>query len=247
MTTKEALWLLTEKYDGEKSEAYFSDLKKLEEGYPLAYLIGHVPFLGATIFLDSKPLIPRTETEYWTERAIHEMSHANEPTKVLDLCAGSGCVGIAVLAQIPHATVTFAEKTSRHHSTILRSLQYNDISPARYDIRGGDLFAEVTGTHDYILANPPYIDKEANTIDRLVALHEPHDALFADEHGFALIKRILDSATQYLTPAGVLYIEHEPAHAEGLASAAHALHYHHHTHTDQYGVARFTRLTRQSA
>jgi methylase of polypeptide subunit release factors len=69
-------WLLKEKFGGEKSDAFFADCKRLALGEPLGYLIGHVPFLGCTIHLDSKPLIPRTETEFWTEKAIEEIKRA---------------------------------------------------------------------------------------------------------------------------------------------------------------------------
>ncbi len=65
--SKDIAWLLQEKYGGEKSEAFFADCKRLALGEPLGYLIGHTPFLDCTIYLDSKPLIPRAETEFWTE------------------------------------------------------------------------------------------------------------------------------------------------------------------------------------
>ena len=78
-------WLLKEKYAGEKSDAFFADCKRLALGEPLGYLIGHTPFLDCVIHLDSKPLIPRPETEFWTERVISDIktnypAHAPEST-----------------------------------------------------------------------------------------------------------------------------------------------------------------------
>ena len=63
-------WLLNEKYHGEKTSAFFTDCVRLETGEPLAYVIGHIPFLDCTIYLDSRPLIPRVETEFWVEKLI---------------------------------------------------------------------------------------------------------------------------------------------------------------------------------
>ena len=115
-------WLLEEKYSGEKNDAFFADCKRLALGEPLGFLIGHVPFLDTTIYLDSKPLIPRPETEYWTEAVIADIktnypardlenTPGAEQLRVLDLCAGSGCIGVAIAAcwsgGIPSETGTF--------------------------------------------------------------------------------------------------------------------------------------------
>ena len=70
MAQNEEKWLLQEKYHGEKTEAFFADCKRLALGEPLGYLIGHVPFLDCTIWLDNHPLIPRPETEHWVEQVI---------------------------------------------------------------------------------------------------------------------------------------------------------------------------------
>ena len=102
--TQEQHWLLKEKYHGEKTDGFFADCKRLALGEPLAYLIGWTPFLNTKIWLDSHPLIPRPETEFWVERAITSMREnaqdtlgfLAEPAKVLDLCAGSGCIGVAM-------------------------------------------------------------------------------------------------------------------------------------------------------
>lgn len=241
---REALWLLTEKYGGTKNATYEADLKLLEKGMPLAYLIGHVPFLRAKIFLDTQPLIPRVETEFWVESALREM-HTPRSPRVLDLCAGSGCIGIAVLTEIDNSIVHFIEYNETHFKTIGKNIRSNCISYERTLVTGGDLFETAFGTYDFILSNPPYIDRTTNRTEDNVVAYEPHDALFAPEEGFFFIKRILRSAHNFLSESGVLYIEHEPEHEELIHVTVLKTDLIAHTFKDQYGVIRFTRLVRR--
>lgn len=240
-------WLLREKYGGNETPAYFRDCARLAAGEPLAYVIGHVPFLDATIRLDSRPLIPRAETEYWVRDAIGYMRSAYAQPRVLDLCAGSGCIGIAALCALPDAHVTFAEIAIEHHDTIRRSLRENGIAPARAALCGGDLFSSLPhDTFDAILSNPPYIDPARSArVEQSVIDYEPPNALFGGRGGMEIIERILADAPAYMAHDGVLYIEHEPeqtgrihdrAHSRGYASCT--------THADQYDIERYSVLSR---
>ena len=241
-------WLLREKYLGEKTEGFFADCKRLKNGEPLAYIIGHIPFLSNTIHLDSHPLIPRTETEYWVEKVLSEIrSHRRGQTptmRVLDLCAGSGCIGVAVLTALQNTHVDFAEMDVRHHPTIVKNLDVNGIDTERATTLAGDLFEKVTGEYDYILSNPPYIDKSLNRAQPSVTNHEPHNALFADDAGFSLIERIIAESPAYLKVDGVLVIEHEPEHVSRINDCAHEYGFICETRCDQYNVWRYTVLTR---
>ncbi len=145
---QEERWLLSEKHEGAESEAFRADLERLRSGEPLAYVIGHVPFLGCCIHLDSKPLIPRPETEYWVEQAIATISarQTRRNSRVLDLCAGSGCVGVAVAKAVPMARVDLAEIDAGHHATIRKNLEMNGIDGERSRVFGGDLFENVPKT-----------------------------------------------------------------------------------------------------
>ncbi len=250
----EQAWLLKEKYASIETTAYFADLERLMHGEPIAYLIGHTPFLDTTIFLDSRPLIPRPETEYWVAQAITEM-HAcgaeirEKPLSVLDLCAGSGCIGAAVLKAVPYARVDFAEIDTCHHETIGKNLRVNTIDPARAHIYGGDLFAELEKEkpqYDFILANPPYIDPtKVNRVETDVIEYEPHEALFGGIGGMEYICRIIRETHQYLAPGGLLYIEHEPEQTLGILTLAKSLPYAScNTYPDQYQRDRYTRLVR---
>ncbi len=243
------MWLLTEKWNGEKTEGFFTDSKRLKAGEPLAYIIGYIPFLDTTIYLDSHPLIPRVETEYWVEHTIREIKikYPNEPMHILDLCAGSGCIGIAILHAFPFSQVDFVELETKHHATIRKSIIENDIDLKRIQIIESDLFDAVPQEeYTYILTNPPYINQSLNRTQNSVHLYEPHRALYSDKNGFDHIERILRGAEKYLTKNGSLVIEHEPEHTMLIYALGDSLGYTTQTEKDQYDHERFTYLTRKA-
>lgn len=237
---KEISWLLRDKYEGIESEAFLIDVERLKTGVPLAYIIGWVPFLGAKIWLDSGPLIPRSETEFWVEKAIQDLKARNIANpKVLDLCAGPGCVGIAVLKHVPNSEVHFAELVDDHHQTIRKNIRENSIEVERTKQIGGDLFEHVTEKYDFILSNPPYIDPElSNRIQPSVALHEPSQALYGGVGGMEIIERIIREAPKFLSLGGVLYIEHEPEQEQVIKTLAMNAE----VFEDQFGMKRYTRI-----
>ena len=251
MNSQEVAWLLQEKYQGQKSEAFLADVAKLEAGVPLAYLIGHIPFLNCNIHLDSHPLIPRPETEYWTEMAIKEISDTvsdQSETRVLDLCAGSGAIGVAVASAIQTALVDFVELEPTHLPTIAKNCRLNQISRERVNIFEGDLFKIKSGQtlprYDYILSNPPYIDKTLGRTEHSVVENEPSLALYGGEAGMEIIKKIIEVAPNYLTPNGQLWIEHEPEQCLEIKKIADS-NFSVTTHKDQYDVLRYTQLVLQ--
>ncbi len=242
---KELLWLLNDKYEGIETANFKEDAKRLAAGVPLAYLIGWIPFLNTKIWLDSKPLIPRPETEFWIDKAISEITELVEVRprpagiKVLDLCAGSGCVGVAIAKAIPGTEVHFAEIIDDHHQTIRKNIRENGIDVTRTKQIGGDLFEHVTEKYDFILTNPPYINPElSHRVQTSVSLHEPHTALFGGQNGMEIIERIIREEPQYLNPGGVLYIEHEPEQAKAIQKLAPNAE----IFEDQFGVKRFARI-----
>ena len=247
-------WLLKEKYHGEKSEGFFTDCEHLKNGEPLAYLIGSIPFLGTTISLNlpdthtnTRPLIPRTETEFWVEKAIMEMcTKSKVPLHILDLCAGSGCIGVAVLHALPESHVDFGEIAEHHHPLIKHNLTLNTQDHFHSNIFGGSLFDEITGEYDYILSNPPYIDKNLGRVAPLVDAHEPALALYGGKDGMTFIEAIILSAPEHLTLTGVLYLEHEPEQVTAIHTLARMAGLFPFTHPDQYGVLRYTRFTRET-
>lgn len=259
--TKDEQWLLDEKYAGVATPAFESDKERLASGEPLAYIIGFQPFLGLKIYLDSHPLIPRVETEWWTEELIRkikdvqlqESERAEEklvvglglaavsdqfskfviglrkmevplwcatnvssvrerPTTVLDLCAGSGAIGCAVLKNIPNAQVYFGEIDPAHEQTILKNIRENNLDASRATIGIGNLFEPFGNMQfDYIAANPPYIPS-GRTLPSSVADYEPSLALVSGEDGLDLIRRIASELPLHLAPRGQAWIECDESH-----------------------------------
>ncbi len=242
-TSKDIHWLLTEKYGGTASAAFEVDKARLALGEPVAYVIGWQPFLGLNIYLDSKPLIPRPETEWWTEQMLpkakevfeESVSQAVEPRggdaqagedaalsektslRFLDLCAGSGAIGCAVLKALPYMEVHFGEIDPTHEQTILKNIRENNLDESPYSAKAtrgtrahvqiGDLFTPFAGMQfDVIACNPPYIPA-SRTLHPSVADHEPGLALYAGSDGLDLIARLAAELPTYLAPGGQAWIE----------------------------------------
>ena len=183
---------------------------------PEAYVIGWQPFIGLKIYLDSKPLIPRPETEWWTEQLLQDvLAHpeGGAPLRLLDLCAGSGAIGCAALARLQNAQVYFGEISPAHEPTILKNIRENNLDEPRANIRIGDLFEPFGDMKfDVIAINPPYIPTDRE-LPRSVTDYEPAIALRSGDDGLDLIRRIAVALPKYLTKDGVAWIECDSAHA----------------------------------
>ena len=240
---QEIRWLLEEKYESKLTEKASRDIERIKHGEPVAYVIGFVDFLGCRIDLSMHPLIPRPETEYWVEQVIKEIRGTGASIRCLDMCAGSGCVGIAVLHHIAEASIDFAEKDEGMLKQVRINTKQNHISERRFCTITSDLFSNITGRYDYILVNPPYVAQNDNTVQESVLQWEPHSALFAEHNGLAVIERILKHAPNYLVPGGELYLEHGTVQRSQVESLARKYGYRCNSYKDQYSVDRFVRCT----
>ncbi|MBI3572440.1 peptide chain release factor N(5)-glutamine methyltransferase [Candidatus Kaiserbacteria bacterium] len=221
--THDEQFLLKEKYRGRATREFEADRHRLASGEPVAYVIGWQPFLGLKIYLDSRPLIPRPETEWWAEQMFRTIAKGAEHLRFLDLCAGSGAIGCAVLARFPQAKVSFGEIDPAHEATIRKNIAVNNLNASHAKIRIGDLFEPFSGEQfDFVAANPPYVP-DARELPESVARYEPALALRAGADGLALIRRIASGLPQHLMKGGQAWIECDSAHsgeARGLFEAA---------------------------
>ena len=238
-------FLIRDKYPdlkpGDASLGLQEDIARLEAGEPLAYVIGWMPFFGLRIRLDSKPLIPRSETEWWTELLIIHLKRkfGQQPFALLDLCAGSGIIGLAVLKNCPNAQVTFAELVAEHAELIRKNLRENGLDESRVRVLSGDLFAPLVNERfDIIATNPPYIP-EGRALDKSVLAYEPREALYAGLDGLALIDRIALDAADHLNALGEIWVECDISNVKDardrlLSGGAQVAE----IRTDQYGRSR---------
>lgn len=183
--------------------------KKRKLKSPLQYKKGFIKFLGCRINLSKKPFIPRIETEYWVGEAIRESKIKNRKSRILDMFAGSGCIGIAALKHIKNSYVDFADDDRKSIEQIKMNLKLNKVSPKRYKIYKSDLFKNLKDrTYNIIFANPPYVAEDrVNEVQKSVLEYEPKKALFSGKKGLNHIKRFLKEAKRFLRQEGIIYLE----------------------------------------
>lgn len=236
-------WLLTEKYHLSENTTQFSDeikkdIERIKSGEPIDYIIGFTKFLGCTIDLSLHPLIPRPETEYWVSQVIEKNKHKKN-LKILDLCCGSGCIGIACLTHLVGSTVDFVDISDAALKQTQINLDKNNISANRYGIIKSNLFENLhDNQYDLILTNPPYINPEGEVPPELS--FEPKEALFADDKGLEIIYRILDDYKKYLLPNGQLFLEFGFGQEKEINKIST---FPPEFFADQFGVIRYLRLT----
>jgi release factor glutamine methyltransferase len=209
--------LIREKYALDTSSPELEkDMARLASGEPLAYVIGNIPFLGVSVGLESRPLIPRPETEWWTEELIANIG--SRTVTVLDLCAGSGAIGLAILKHCGNADITFSELSGAHSETTKNNIARNHLDTARTHVVTGDLFVPCgEARYDFIVTNPPYIPS-VRVLDEEVTRFEPHEALFSGKDGMDVIRRIAHSAPKHLVPHGALWMECDTSNIQEAAS-----------------------------
>lgn len=179
-------------------------------GEPTAYIIGEWDFYGMTLTVDKSVLIPRDDTVAVTELAIKKALFSPQNPRILDLCTGSGCIGIAVAKRVNDARVTLGDVSSDALKIAKKNVADHQLT-ARVTCMQVDVkkpAAAFLGKFDLIVANPPYITTaEMEKLDDTVKKFEPHLALHGGEDGLDYYRAILDNFTPALNPGGYLCFE----------------------------------------
>lgn len=209
--TPEAIIADRDLYASEEISARVEDyVKRRVAGEPVAYIIGEWDFAGMTLKVNHDVLIPRDDTMAVTELAIKRALFLNQNPRILDLCTGCGCIGLAIAKRVLDARVTLGDVSNAA------------LKVAKANVAAQQLSARVTcvqmdarkpasaflGKFDLIVANPPYVTgAEMQRLDPSVRDYEPHIALYGGEDGLYFYRQILDNFTAALHPEGYICFE----------------------------------------
>ena len=170
---------------------------------PAQYIIGHADFFGMQLTVDERVLIPRPETEELVELILAENHEEN--LSVLDIGTGSGAIALALSKNRPDWSVTAADISQDALDVANENAKKQNL---QIFLKKSDCFTEISEKYDIIVSNPPYISREDESEVGLNVLHsEPHLALFADEDGLAIYRKIAEDAKDYLKDGGKIYLE----------------------------------------
>jgi len=194
------------------------DAQHLMEGRPLAWLYGFVPFLNWEFLSDERALTPRPETEALVEMVVAQYKDQQAPVRILDLCCGSGVMGLALALSFPNAQVHLTDLCPKALSLCGENVAKHGLQ-ARTQLFEGNLWQALPTheTYDLIVANPPYVAHD-DTVEAGVVAHEPHLALFSEDRGMDHIKRILTHLPEHLNAPCRAAFELGHEHHQQLAS-----------------------------
>lgn len=194
----------TQMMDKCDADRFYKLIKRRIEGEPLQYIINRQYFMGYEFYVDENVLIPRADTEIIVEEVLQYSQNILNP-KILDLCTGSGCIGISLAKRLKEANI-YASDISKKAIDIAK---YNsNTNKTTINFIASDLFEDIfIKDFDIIVSNPPYIEKfEIDNLPQEVK-KEPLIALDGGEDGMSFYKRIIKEAKKYLKNNGMIFLE----------------------------------------
>lgn len=175
----------------------------VEKDYPVQYIIGYVDFYGLKINVNEFTLIPRYETEYLIELTLKEIKKMNlDNPKILDLCTGSGAIGLTLKSLLPSSEVTLSDISK--DALMVANKNKNELN-LDVNIIESDLFKNIQGKFDIIISNPPYVMTN-ETLPKDV-LYEPHLALYSGPKGIDHIEEIFKNIKSHLNNKYLIALE----------------------------------------
>lgn len=185
-------------------------LERLLKGEPIAYILGQWEFYGLPLRITPDVLIPRDDTCAVAELAIRQALFLDQNPRILDLCCGSGCIGLAIAKRVKDARVTLAD-LSQNALTIARENTAMHKMGGRVRCVRVDAMQPAStflGKFDLIVSNPPYVTaEEMKELPVSVRDYEPHMALYGGEDGLDFYRAIAGNFTRALRPGGYLCLE----------------------------------------
>lgn len=190
-------------------------LDRRVQGEPVQYIMKKSDFMGMRFYVDHRVLIPRQDTETLVEAAIIALQGQKNP-RVLDLCTGSGCIGISIATLAPHAQLTLADISVGALEVAKKNAHDLNVDVL---LRHGDLFKAIgREKFDLIVSNPPYIPSDELPDLQPEVRREPALALDGGADGLDFYRRIAEEADQHLLPGGSIYLEVGIGEAQAVLS-----------------------------
>ena len=184
--------------------------QRILAGEPLAYILGEWEFYGMRILINPNVLIPRDDTCAVTDLAIKQALLLDDHPRILDLCTGSGCIGLAVASRVKNAKVTLADISRDALQIARKNITNQKLSSRVTCVQANALESPPVflGKFDLIVSNPPYITtKEMGELPNSVAEYEPHLALHGGDDGLDFYRSITENYAEALNPGGYLCFE----------------------------------------
>jgi len=192
----------------EKEKIQISDLfdRRINEQIPAAYLTGEAWFAGFNFLVDSRVLVPRSPIAELIEVEFSPWLH-DLPNNILDLCTGSGCIGIACAHYFPQTNITLSDISADALAVAKKNIVMHGLSE-RVVTTQSDLFGNLgKKTYDLIVSNPPYVDAEDLASMPKEYHHEPEIGLASGFDGLDFTRRLLRESVEHLSDNGVLIVE----------------------------------------
>ncbi|MFT3970312.1 MAG: peptide chain release factor N(5)-glutamine methyltransferase [Micropruina sp.] len=199
--------------DSDAVERFDDLLGRREAGLPVQYLTGRAAFRHVEVAVGPGVFIPRPETEVMTGWALDRLAEAGESPLVVELCAGSGAISLAIADEFPAARQYAVELSADAVAYAARNLDGTGVALIEADMT--DALPELDGTVNLVIANPPYVPLEAyDGIPPEVRDHEPSLALFSGQDGLDAMRVLARVAARLLRPGGWVCAEHAEVQGE---------------------------------
>lgn len=198
-----------------------SAVRRVLEGEPLAYILEEWSFYGMNLYIDKHVLIPRDDTCAVTQLAIKKGLYLDQDPRILDLCTGSGCIGLAVASRVKDARVTLADISKEALAVAKKNVARHQLGGRVVCVQADALkpAPEFLGKFDMIVSNPPYITtKEMTQLDASVKDYEPHLALHGGEDGLDFYRSIAVNYKSALKKGGYLCLEYDPSQGDDICN-----------------------------
>jgi ribosomal protein L3 glutamine methyltransferase len=181
--------------------------RRIVERVPAAYLTGRAWFAGVEFFVTPDVLVPRSPIAELVEAGFEPWIDGEIVSRVLDLCCGSGCIGIAAAIHLPDVDVDLVDISPEALEVARRNVERHRVED-RVRVFASDLFTSLSGErYDVIVSNPPYVSRsELDSLPREYR-NEPELGLYGGEDGLDLVVRILAEAANHLSEEGILIVE----------------------------------------